>query len=119
MILRHNKRLHSFASLTRSLLVTVELQLEPIQANGNINYREIPKVPKGTPYVLLPGKRPGAVQLQDEDGFIYCRGHASSDNSQTWTCKKRQTKWRCGAIVKVIGDLIVWQRREHNHTTFD
>ena len=103
-------------SLTRdsSLVVAVSLQ-----SNGNVNYRDIPKVPKGTPYTLLPGKRPGAMQLQDDVGFVYCRGHATSEGGHTWTCKKRQTKWRCGAIVKVIGDEIVWQRREHNHTVFD
>ena len=114
MILQHLKT-RSLRSLADLLVVAVE----PIQANGFVNYREIPKIPKGTPYVLLPGKRPGAVQLQDELGFVYCRGLATKDNGQNWTCIKRQTKWRCGAVCRTMGDLIVWQRREHNHTTFD
>ena len=90
-----------------------------MQANGNVDYRLIPKVPKGTPYTLIPGKRPGAIQLQDEDGFVYCQGVKCADTSQNWTCSKRQTKWRCGAVIKVVGQQIIWQRREHNHTPLD
>ena len=70
---------------------------------------------KNRPYTLIPGKKEGVV-LYDEFDFAYYKDNKSygRDGCSTWFCKHRR-KFKCPASVRAREDLIIWQRREHNH----
>ena len=63
---------------------------------------------------MIPGHREGIFNVQDEHGFVYTKDHQLADGSSTWTCKRRNA-FKCRSVIKIHGDLILWQRRTHNH----
>ena len=71
-------------------------------------------VAKNSPYRLLPAKQGTGIVLEDDVGYVYYKDNVNRDGTSSWLCKNRR-KHKCGVVVKVVGDAIVWQRREHNH----
>ena len=74
-------------------------------------------IPKNTRCILIPGTR-GTFNLQDENDFLYTKDKDLKDGSSYWCCMKRR-KLQCKAVIKVADGLIIWQRREHNHSCND
>lgn len=71
-------------------------------------------IEKNSPCTLLPARQGLGVVLQDEYGHLYYKDSESRNGTSSWLCKKRR-KFKCGVSVKVHQNVIVWQRREHNH----
>jgi len=72
-------------------------------------------IPKLTKFILIPGNR-GGFNVLDENNFAFNKDKDLADGSSTWCCNKRNSVLKCRAVIKTADGLIIWQRREHNHS---
>ena len=88
-------------------VLTVQVPMGTIEVNTSFNY--------------LPSKNGrGNFLAQDTLGFLYYKHHVTKDGSgsESWLCKNRR-KHKCPVSIRIQGDLILWQRYEHNHKIED
>ena len=71
-----------------------------------------------TPYVRMGGKFGTGNVVQDALGYLFHFGSKSKGGSETWLCKNRKRN-KCPVSIKIDGNLILYQKREHSHKLED